>query len=251
MAQEIRGEFGEDYILPEGDVDLSELIKDKPVVHMDSVALFSASQRANGYRKRFKHKGQTASIYLSDTVAEEKGKYQIGTLVHTIGVKGGSFILDSIPDQKQSTVQPLLNYLPYNTPIFTDQGYPYLKRYNRNHRAVNHSLRAKREDRNTWGRDRWCKDGVNNQVAEGFQRTVKYAFLSGYSYVSPKYSQLYLNEYAGIKALRVHGLNRILGEGCVECGEYMPSDTGMKAGLLIWRSCLSHNKSQKSKTFNF
>ncbi|WP_232435209.1 hypothetical protein [Leptospira noguchii] len=70
--------------------------------------MFSASQRANGYRKRFKHKGQTASIYLSDSVAEERGKYQIGTLCHTIAIKGGPVILSSVPDQKQKTLQHCL-----------------------------------------------------------------------------------------------------------------------------------------------
>lgn len=95
--------------LPESG-DLKPFIEGKPVVHMDTLALFSASQRANGFRKRYKHKGQTASIYLTDAVALQKGKYQIGTLVHTIAIKGGPVILSSIPDQKQKTLMPLMDF---------------------------------------------------------------------------------------------------------------------------------------------
>jgi len=190
--------------------DLTELIKDKPVVFADTVALFSATQRSNGGRSRYKHTGQTASIYLTDAVAQERGKYQIGTLCHTMGIKQGAVILDSISNQKQQSVQPLFDFLPKHTPIFTDDGYPWLSRYNLNHRAINHSARAKDKKRNVWARDRWSKNGVHNQVAEGFQRILKHSFISGYSYINPKYSQLYLNEYSGLKAVKVYGLDCIL-----------------------------------------
>lgn len=191
--------------------DLTEIIKDKPVLQMDTLALFSATQRSNGGRKRHKHTGQTASIYLSDQVAKEKGRYQIGTLCHTIGIKGGAVVLDSIPDQKFNSIKPLLGFIPKGAPIFTDDGYPWLKRYNLNHRAVNHSARAKDKKRNVWARDRWSKGGVNNQVAEGFQRIVKHAFISGYSYVRPEYSRMYLGEYSGLKGIRTYGLGALWG----------------------------------------
>ncbi|PJZ48526.1 hypothetical protein CH362_14860 [Leptospira saintgironsiae] len=196
--------------LPESG-DLKPFIEGKPVVHMDTLALFSASQRANGFRKRYKHKGQTASIYLTDAVALEKGKYQIGTLVHTIAIKGGPVILSSVPDQKQKTLMPLMDFIPEDSPIFSDEGMPWMERYNKNFRSINHSARANDSKRNVWARNRWSKDSINNQVAEGIQRSVKYSFLASYSYINPKYSTLYLNEYSALKGLKVYGLDRLLG----------------------------------------
>jgi transposase-like protein len=104
--------------------DLSERIANKPVVYMDTLALFSATQRANGGRKRHKHTGQTASIYLTDQIAEKRGKYQIGSLCHTLALKNGPVILSSIPDQKTQTIFPQIEFLPKKTIIFTDEGYP-------------------------------------------------------------------------------------------------------------------------------
>ncbi|EQA44964.1 hypothetical protein LEP1GSC050_2773 [Leptospira broomii serovar Hurstbridge str. 5399] len=195
--------------LPENG-DLRPFIEGKPVVSIDTLALFSASQRANGFRKRFKHKGQTASIYLSDAVAKQKGVYQIGTLALTQAIKGGPVIFDSIPDQKQRTVQPFLDYLPKNTVTFGDEGFPYLERNNVNYRQVNHSLRAVDSKRNVWGRNRWSTEaGVNNQCAEGNQRSIKYSFLASYSYFKPSNSILYLNEYSALKGIRVYGLEKL------------------------------------------
>ena len=211
VKEDINGAFKEGALPEDPEVDVTDLVKGKPVVNMDTVALFSASQRANGGRKRHKHTGQTASIYLTDQVAQEKGKYQIGTLCHTMAIKQGAVILDSVPDQTQKSLKSLFEFLPKKAPIFTDDGYAWLKRYDREHRAVNHSARAKDQKRNVWARDRWSKKGVHNQVAEGFQRILKHAFISGYSYVSPKYSQLYLNEYSALKGLKVYGLDRLVG----------------------------------------
>ena len=195
-------------VLLEGDV--SELARIKPIIHADALTLFSATQRSNGGRSRFRHTGQTSSIYLSDKVAEEKGKYQIGTLSHTIAIKKGGLLLTSVSELKQKEIQPLFDFLPEHTPTFTDDGYPWMMRYNKNHRAINHSARAKDKKRNKWARNRWSKDGVNNQVAEGNQRMIKHAFLAAYSYFTPEYSPLYLNEYSVLKSLKVYGLNRLL-----------------------------------------
>lgn len=203
-------------------VDITEKVKGKPIVYADTLALFSASQRANGGRSRFKHHGQTSSIYLTDVVAEKKGKYQIGTLVHTMANKKGMVFFDSISDQKQLTLRPtFLNDLPREAVVMTDEGYPWLKRYMRNHRAVNHSARSK-DKRNRYARNRWSKNGVHNQVAEGLGRILKHSFISGYSYVTPRFSQLYLNEWAFMKNLRVIGLEgliegkkKVRGDSCV------------------------------------
>ncbi len=92
----------------------------------------------------------------------------------------------------------------------TDEGTPWLSRYFPNHRAVNHSARAKDKQRSKWARDRWCKNGVHNQVAEGNQRIVKMSFLAAYGYFDPRHSQLYLNEYSTLKALKIHGLDSLV-----------------------------------------
>ena len=208
LADELREQFS-GLVLPENS-DVSVAVANKPVVHMDTLALFSATQRANGGRARHRHSGQTASIYLTEKVAEQRGKFQIGTLVHTIAVKGGPVILDSVPGLRQKQIQPLFSFLPQQTPTFTDDGYPWLSRYNRNHRAVNHSARAKDKKRNVWARNRWSRGGVHNQVAEGTQRIVKASFLAAYGYFNPKFSQLYLNEYSALKGIRTYGLESLL-----------------------------------------
>jgi len=208
MAQEIREKCA-NLELPETG-DLKDYIEGKPVVHIDGLALFSATQRANGGRARWKHTGQTASVYLTDSVALEKGKYQIGTLCHTIALKGGPIVLESVPSFKQKHVQPLMDFLPENAPVFSDDGYPWLSRYNANHRSVNHTARAKDRKRNVWARNRWCRDSVHNNVAEGNGRIIKHCFIAGYSYVSPSMSRMYLGEYAALKGLRVYGLSNII-----------------------------------------
>ena len=198
-----------DLKLPENQ-DISKLVANQPVVYSDTLALFSATQRSNGGRARWKHTGQTASIYLSDKVAEQRGKLQIGTLSHTIAIKKGPVLLTSIRDQTQRSIEPIFSFVPRNTVIMTDEGTPWLSRYYPNHRAINHSARAKDKKRSKWARNRWSKNGVHNQVAEGNQRIIKHAFLSAYGYFDPKHSQLYLNEYSALKALRIHGLNTLL-----------------------------------------
>ena len=113
---------------------------------------------------------------------------------------------------------PLLKFLPEHAPIFSDSGYPWLKRYNHNHRTVNHSKRAKDRKRNVWPRDRWSCCGVHSQTAEGFQRILKHSFLAGYGYIRPEYSQLYLDEWCALKGLRLYGLERLAGLRAVEVG---------------------------------
>ncbi len=228
MAGDLRKEFG-GLILP-ANSDVSEIVRGKPVVHMDTLAMFSATQRANGGRARHRHSGQTASIYLTEKVAEERGKFQIGTLVHTIAIRQGPVILDSVPGVAQKNVQPLFSFLPQQTPTFTDDGYPWLSRYNRNHRAVNHSARAKDKKRNIWARNRWSRGGVHNQVAEGTQRIVKASFLAAYGYFDPKFSQLYLNEYSALKSIRVYGLENLLKRPIVSIVD--PKYSGSPSGDL-------------------
>ncbi len=195
--------------LPENK-DISAIVANKPVVHTDTLALFSATQRSNGGRARWRHTGQTASIYLSDKVAEQRDKLQIGTLAHTVATKGGPLLLTSIRDQTQRSIEPALKFLPRETAIMSDEGTPWLSRYYPNHRAINHSARAKDKKRSKWARNRWSKNGVHNQVAEGNQRMVKMSFLAAYGYFRPEYSQLYLNEYSALKSIRAVGFDTLL-----------------------------------------
>ena len=65
-------------------------------------------------------------------------------------------------------------------------------------------------------------------MAEGNQRALK-TNMRAYSYVNPKYSQLYLNEYSVLKAIRVYGLGRIVEKlgnvvGERQCGHLFDPD---------------------------
>ena len=246
MAEDMEQAFGPDFRLPEDpDADLTELLKDKPYVVTDTVALFSCRERSNGFKRRKRHRGQTSSIYRSDDVALETGKSQVGTLVSTIAVKGGAAVFNSVPNQKQKTIQPLFDFLPENFVCMSDEGLPWLSRINASHRAVNHSARAVDSGRNVWSRQRWCKNGlVSSATAEGNQRWLKHAMLSAYSYTSPKYSHLYMAEASVLKSLRAFGFERVLDmrsrllEGSsASCGSMVGDgvDVDSRPGICCWR----------------
>jgi ISXO2-like transposase domain len=186
--------------------NVNQVLHHRPVPQADSMVLFSASQRSNQGRKRHKHTGQTASIYLSDKL----GGAQVGTLVHTLSWKGGPVLYDSISNNKGETLRPLLdNYVPKDAPIFTDEGYKFYYRINRNHRMVNHSRKSE-DKRFKWARNRWSINGIHNQVAEGNHRNLKWHFTAGYTYIKPEYSQLYLNEYAFWKNVKYYGWDKLI-----------------------------------------
>lgn len=184
--------------------NLTAKIRNKPIPQTDTLVLFSCSERANKGRKRYKRKGQTSSIYLS----ERLGGHQIGTLVNTLGVKNGPVFFDSIGDQKASTLNPIImKYIPTHAPLFSDMGY---KGYpGMNHRMVNHSARSD-DKRHRYAKNRWSKNGIHCNVAEGNQAKLKRAF-AAYTWIRPKYSQLYLNEYAFFGNRRFFALSEILG----------------------------------------
>ncbi|ONF90119.1 transposase [Leptospira santarosai] len=77
----------------------------------------------------------------------------------------------------------------------------------KNHRQINHSAHSK-DVRYRWARNRWSKNGVHNQVAEGNQRLLKTAF-SSYCYIRPENSTRYLNEFSFLKNAHVFGLDVI------------------------------------------
>jgi len=192
------------FSMPPDGTNVTQIARHRQVVHADSMALFSASQRANKGRKNWKNRGLTASIYLQDRL----GGRQIGTLAHVMGTRAGWCIIHSVPNIKAETIGPLIKvHIPRKTCIFTDEGYPWLYRVYRNHRMVNHSARSK-DGRYRYARDRWCKNGVHNQVAEGLNSSLK-AAMKAYRYFTPKYSQLYLSEWSTMKNIRYFGFAKI------------------------------------------
>lgn len=191
---------------PDENTDITQIMENRPYVSADTMVLFSASERANGGRKRYRHGGSTASIYLSESL----GGWQVGTLVHTIGVKKGPVFFNSVPNQKANTLGPIIkNHLPLHTPLMTDEGYPWLWGIYPNHRSVNHSSRSL-DIRYRWAKDRWSRCGVSNAVSEGNQRLLKTAFAS-YYYIRPENSTRYLNEFSFLKNAQVFGLDVLVG----------------------------------------
>jgi hypothetical protein len=149
-------------------------VRDKELspVHIDIMALFSASQRANKGRKRHKHTGLTSSIYLSDKL----GGKQIGSLFITGGIKNGPVFIKSVPTNRAEHLRPILeNYIPYRTPVFSDEQFKWLSWPN--HRMVNHSAWSK-EKRYRWAWNRWSRLVVKVQCAEGLQSSFKTAMLN-------------------------------------------------------------------------
>ncbi|EKO24165.1 transposase [Leptospira interrogans] len=206
-------EFKDFSLPPDEDTDITEIMENKPYVCADTVVLYSASQRANQGRKRYRHAGSTASIYLSDKL----GGRQVGTLAHTIAVKQGPVFFHSVPNQKMNTLGPIIqNHLPLQTPLMTDEGYPWLWNIYKSHRSVNHSAHSK-DARYRWARNRWSKNGVHNQVAEGNHRLLKTSFAS-YCYIRPENSTRYLNEFSFLKNAHVFGLDVICENEGVDAG---------------------------------
>ncbi|TGK26931.1 transposase, partial [Leptospira yasudae] len=220
----------QDFLLPPNENrDITKIMAKRPYVCVDTAVLYSAGERASQGRKRYSHRGQTSSIYLS----EKLGGRQVGTLVQTIAIKQGPVFFSSVPNQKAETLGPLIKeHLPTSTPLFTDQGYPWLWGIYRNHRSVNHSARSK-DNRFRFARNRWSKNGVHNQVAEGNHRVLKTAFAS-YGYITPKYSQLYLNEFSFIKNANVFGLDVLVegGDTCLSGDAFLSGTRATEQGAV-------------------
>ncbi len=174
-----------------------------PIAQSDSVVLFSARERSNKGRGRFRHHGQTSSIYACDSL----GGRQIGTMVQTTTWAGGPALYESIPNQKIPTLLPIIErQIPKDVPLFTDMALEWYKPHNRNHRCVNHNLPSKRG--NGKSLRRYQQNGIHTQAAEGQHGVLKTAFRA-YRYVKPEHSQLYLNEFSFWGALKYFGADRI------------------------------------------
>ena len=168
----------------------------KPIAVADSVVLYSSSLRANKHRSR-RYKTGTASIYLSNSL----GGGQCGTLVHTTGIVGGMTFYKSIPLTNQEFLEKDLDEkFPKNVTLWTDSGYGFL--WDRpNHASVNHN-RKSNDPRYNLSRERWVtKEGVTSNGAEARNNILKQSFRS-YGYVSPQFSQLYLNEISFLGNVR-------------------------------------------------
>ncbi|EMO73397.1 transposase [Leptospira santarosai] len=228
-------EFKDFSLPPDEDTDITKSMENRPYVCADTVVLYSASQRANQGRKRYRHSGSTASIYLSDKL----GGKQIGVLAHTTAIKSGPVFFHSVPNQKMNTLGPIIkDHLPLRTPVFTDSAYQFLWNVYKNHRQINHSAHSK-DIRYRWARNRYSKLGVHNQVAEGNNRLLKTAF-SSYCYIRPENSTRYLNEFSFLKNAHVFGLDVICenaadddarggGQRGVRWGSFRAEAVGLKS----------------------
>ncbi|TGN19100.1 hypothetical protein EHS15_10545, partial [Leptospira idonii] len=198
--------------LPKGNSDLRPILKGVPVAVADSVVLYSSSLRANKHRSR-RYKTGSSSIYLSNSLGGE----QKGILCHTVGINHGMTFYKSIPLNNQNYLGNDLNSkIPKSIPLFTDEGYTFI--WDRpNHRMVNHSKKSK-DPRYNLSRERWItKQGVTSNGAEARNNILKQSFRS-YHYVSPKWSQLYLDEISFLGNVRyAEGLQKLIfgarGEG--------------------------------------
>lgn len=176
--------------------DLREVIKDEPIAVADSVVLYSSSLRANKHRSR-RYKTGSSSIYLSNSLGGE----QKGVLVHTVGINHGMTFYKSIPLNNQNYLgKDLDEKIPRDTILFTDEGYTFIWD-RKNHRMVNHSKKSG-DPRYNLSRERWItKEGVSSNGAEARNNLLKQSFRS-YSYISPKWSQLYLDEISFLGNVR-------------------------------------------------
>ena len=206
---DLHKEFNNFKLPSDKNTDITGIVKDRSIPQTDTVVLYSCRSTANKGRKRYGRTGQTASIYRSESL----GGDQVGTLVNVLGVKQGPVFYTSIPNQTSETINPILrHFLPYRAPLFSDRG--YVGYPGPNHRMVNHSLKSK-DKRYRFSKDRWSKNGIHCNVAEANNNILKRSF-KAYVYIRPKYSQMYLNEYAFYRNLRYYNLDDLVGESIVE-----------------------------------
>jgi len=76
---------------------------------------------------------------------------------------------------------------------------------------VCHSAKSK-EKRYRWARNRFSKNGIHNQCAEGIQSAFKTA-MRNYRYFKPVWSQLYATEWSYLKNLKYFGEGLIPDSG--------------------------------------
>lgn len=163
-------------------------------------------------------------------MSESLGGLQKGTLVQTLGIKQGAVFYDSIPNQKAETVIPkIFEKIPWHTPLFSDEGYSLPSK---NHRTVNHSRKSS-DKRYKWARNRFSKNGIHNNVAEGKNAVLKKAF-GAHTWINPKHSNLYLTEFAFNANLRYFSLDDLLPDESRSNGavQYQLDENWMLRGQL-------------------
>jgi hypothetical protein len=207
FTEELKQRFDGFNLPHKRNTDITELVADMKPVNIDSMCIFSASQRANKGRARYRSGGLTASIYLSDKI--DNGR-QVGSLFQSITFKQGPCILKSVPTQQAAHIRPILDdHIPHRTTVFSDKGYQWY--VNPNHRTINHSAHSP-DKRYKWSRNRWSKNGIHNNVAEGIQGSFKTAMRT-YRYFQPKFSDLYATEWCCMKNIKYFGLDRLYEKG--------------------------------------
>jgi len=104
-------------------------------------------------------------------------------------------------------VAPVLTEtIPHNAFVCGDFEYKWY--VNKNKRLVNHSAKAKSK-KGRWSKHRWVTEqGVHNNSAEATQGVFK-TYCRNYRYFSPKFSQLYANEFCFIKNIRFYSIKRL------------------------------------------
>jgi len=223
IYDELTDKFSDFNLPAKRSIDLTDIIADKCPVNIDSMAVFSASQRANKGRKRHRHGGCTASIYLSDNVRNGK---QIGSLYQSITWRNGAVVLKSVPNQQAITLNPILDrYIPPTATVFSDEGYKFF--YRRNHRTVNHSLKSD-DRRYRWSANRWSCNGIHIQAVEGIHSSFKH-WCRSYRYFKPCYSQLYADEYSFIRNISYFGLDKVADLVCVGDKKSLPISQSLTA----------------------
>ena len=206
--KELAKTFDDNFRLPKGDLTQCLLYDKIPAI--DCKVIFSRTQRSLKGRKT-KARGQTASIYLTESL----GGKQVGTLVFTIAVKDGPAINFTVPNQTRESLEEYINELvPYGSPIFSDEAFTWL--FHPNAKRVNHSAHKKynKDDKGKryLASNRFVTvDKVHNQVVEGFNSALETAFRS-YRWFKPEYGQLYLDEFSFWKCLRYYGVEKIAEE---------------------------------------
>ena len=64
-----------DFLLPPNENrDITKIMAKRPYVCVDTAVLYSAGERASQGRKRYSHRGQTSSIYLSESLVGNKSE---------------------------------------------------------------------------------------------------------------------------------------------------------------------------------
>ena len=112
--------------------------------------------------------------------------------------RGGRVRVRHIPNAGSGYIHGnILQHVSKSAKVYTDQAWIYrsLEKKGYWHRTVNHSLKV------------YARGSIHTQTIEGFWSQIKRGFRGVYRHVSPKYLQLYANEYAWRYSNRMSEIN--------------------------------------------